>query len=211
MQQDGKKKWLHIVLGILKNLVLAAAVFYFFMYLYMLWGFNQLRSMPLWQILIIATIFLLLAITISPSLRRLYEKHTTLCLVGLIAYYTFVAVWDIKQNQEWKERLFKEFIVNPIPFDVKIIDANFFSWMNYSGHIIFRANATTLKDIASDYQSLPKDKFVGNFFSPQVMQNADIERYFKKIPKRGKMFEGRYIFWDASKQIAYFYVGDEFD
>ncbi len=211
MQQSNKKTWFYGVLSILKNLVLAVITLYFFVFLFMLWGFNYWRGMPLWQILILTTVLILLAFAICPPLRGLYKKHFAICLVGLIVCYASVAMWDIKKNQEWKELLFKKFIAEPIPADVKIIDANFFSWMDYSGAVTFRTNETTLNKILVGYQHLPSDKSVGNIFSAKIMQNMGMQRYFKNIPKEDRMHEGRYIFWDHKKQIAYFHVRNEFE
>jgi hypothetical protein len=118
-----------------------------------------------------------------------------------------VLMESFKHDAEWT---FREFIADPIPESIQILKGETFSWMDFSGYVIFLTDEKTFKELSKDYKVIPNDIFVGNLFANEVMTDPNIVRYYKEKKVNDKQYHAKYLFWDKNNSKVYFHVSNAF-
>ena len=116
-----------------------------------------------------------------------------------------VMMESFKNDAEWT---FREFIADPIPESIEILEGETFSWMDFRGYVIFLTDEKTFKELSKDYEVIPNDRLVGNLFKNEVMKDPNIVRYYKEEKINDKRYEAKYLFWDKNKSKVYFHVSN---
>jgi hypothetical protein len=121
-------------------------------------------------------------------------KRPLISVIVMAVLFTAFGGLLLNEREKARKRIFKLFVADPIPASVKILDARFSSWLDFSGDIIFEIDEKHFNEIVKDYRVA----------SPE---GSEILTYYKEVPlERGPDVEARQMVWDKNKRIASFNV-----
>ncbi len=113
------------------------------------------------------------------------------------------------------EKVFKMFILDPIPQTVRIIYGHGTWWQGYSVAAVFKTDQNTFEGLSSGYQLLPGciDKHIydsgvdarkdrNNAFKEDLFSIPDLSCYYRRIDLRHG--GDAYLFYDKDEQKAFF-------
>ncbi len=181
--------------------------------------------------LIIALLFNLLLVRIGFRLtKNKFKKSSvriivwTAIFIGLFIIEIGFGYYFLMQGFKVSPKfIFKEYLADPIPKNVKIIEGEGFSWLGWRLSLIFTADADTIEKILSQYPSSPDcakfDKYTNTYknlkeevksaFKKQditLISNLTCYYKYKKLDEHDNILgEEVYIFWDKERNRVFFY------
>ena len=106
------------------------------------------------------------------------------------------------------EKVFKEFIADPIPDSVENISGGSFAWVDFSANLSFKTDVTTFNELVKDFEVIPRKIIRGNYFSKDIMQNAAMVFYYGKKTKPDEIEYHYLVAWNKESNEAHFYIGN---
>jgi len=203
----GRKRTVWAVLFDFFTVLAFAGLLYCAMAVFMLFGTGSICSINLNGIALMGLIGLGIVIFIVPPFKAglldLIErkkldkndwKRLVISVIVMAVLFTAFGGLLLNEREKTRKKIFKRFVADPIPVSVKILEAKFSSWLDYSGDIIFEIDEKHFNEIVKDYR----------LASPE---GSEILTYYKEVPlERGPDVEARQMIWDKDKRIASFNV-----
>lgn len=186
-------------------------------------GFGQIPSASLKAVMIGAGIGLGLLFFMLPPLHwplvRILEKkmprgqgllYFAKALISLAIVLLLVSYWHSNQRRDRLDWIFREFLADPMPQNVKIIDGSFVKWMDWSGNLIFETDKGTFDNLSADYTPFPAEMVAGSYFERDIRFIPGVACFNKKVKLNDRMYDDCYLYWDQNAQRAYFHVNNAF-
>jgi lipopolysaccharide export LptBFGC system permease protein LptF len=104
------------------------------------------------------------------------------------------------------EKIFKEFIADPIPDNVKNIRGGGVSWLDFYANLSFKTDHNTFNEIVRDYEIIPRQIIHGQYFSKNIMKDPDSSFYYKKGITVDKQNYDYLVVWNKRNNTAYFSI-----
>jgi len=145
------------------------------------------------------------------SIKVIIKKALIVIGVFCLCAFLFMAFFMNSTKLNAKE-IFKQFIMEPIPANVKIIHGGGNWWQGYSAALVFETDKGTFQDISKGYQVLPNciDNRYGcsaivsmkKFFKEDLLSMPNLCCYYKRIDIRHG--GDAYLFYDKDNNKVFF-------
>ena len=128
-------------------------------------------------------------------------KRIIFVIIAIIA----ITFWHQYTHRRFLQKLYAIFLPESTTKKVRLIDGNYFSWMDWHASLIFSTDQDTFNSIVEDYEIIPKENIIGRYFKDTVMKDPTVIFYYKDVPIRDKRCEEYLIAWDKKEKTAYFH------
>lgn len=112
----------------------------------------------------------------------------------------------MRSHKMTADEVFRKFLTDPIPINVKIIEGGGTWWQGYSATLVFTTDKDTFNTLSLEYEVIPMKKAQLYFQYEFKKYTADLPNlicYYKRTDiKRGGDL---YLFWDEKNGKVFFY------
>lgn len=173
-----------------------------------LWGRGVIVFLLFWMFAANRIKRVILQFVENQITRSKLDLYIMKFIIILIALMIGASFWHYYVRQQYLQKLFIAFFPNSEAKQVKLVKGNAFAWQGWNAGLVFSSDQDTFNQIIKDYEIVPCDNLIANYFGEEIVDDSKVCYYKKVLGQSGKIYTEYQITWVKSKGLAYCHASD---